>query len=68
MLRRDPKATAVVATTCARRFDDFGNPIQNVYVRKVEKVGDRLQNTVIHVAGKAGARTGGAKLWQPLES
>ena len=30
------------------RFDDFGNPIQNVYVRKVERVGDRLQNTVIH--------------------
>jgi branched-chain amino acid transport system substrate-binding protein len=32
----------------AMRFDDFGNPIQNVYVRKVERVGDRLQNTVIH--------------------
>jgi branched-chain amino acid transport system substrate-binding protein len=30
------------------RFDDFGNPIQNVYVRKVEKVNGRLQNTVIH--------------------
>ena len=30
------------------RFDDFGNPIQNIYVRKVEKVGGRLQNTVIH--------------------
>ena len=30
------------------RFDDYGNPIQNVYVRKVEKVGGRLQNTVIH--------------------
>jgi branched-chain amino acid transport system substrate-binding protein len=29
-------------------FDDYGNPIQNVYVRKVEKVGGRLQNTVIH--------------------
>jgi branched-chain amino acid transport system substrate-binding protein len=29
------------------RLDDFGNPIQNVYVRKVEKVGGRLQNTVI---------------------
>jgi len=32
----------------AMRFDDFGNPIQNVYVRKVERVGGRLQNTVIH--------------------
>ena len=30
------------------RFDDFGNPIQNIYVRKVEKVGGGLQNTVIH--------------------
>ena len=30
------------------RFDEYGNPVQNVYVRKVEKVGGRLQNTVIH--------------------
>jgi len=30
------------------RFDDYGNPVQNIYVRKVEKVGGRLQNTVIH--------------------
>jgi branched-chain amino acid transport system substrate-binding protein len=30
------------------RFDEYGNPIQNVYVRKVEKVDGRLQNTVIH--------------------
>ena len=30
------------------RFDDYGNPVMNVYVRKVEKVGGRLQNTVIH--------------------
>src|SRR5512136_699799 len=30
------------------RFDEYGNPIENVYVRKVEKVGGRLQNTVIH--------------------
>jgi branched-chain amino acid transport system substrate-binding protein len=29
------------------RFDEYGNPIQNVYVRKVERVGGRLQNTVI---------------------
>jgi branched-chain amino acid transport system substrate-binding protein len=29
------------------RFDDYGNPIENVYVRKVERVGGRLQNTVI---------------------
>ncbi|HEY3066219.1 MAG TPA: ABC transporter substrate-binding protein [Methylomirabilota bacterium] len=30
------------------RFDDFGNPVQNVYVRKVERVNGRLQNSVIH--------------------
>jgi branched-chain amino acid transport system substrate-binding protein len=30
------------------KFDEYGNPIQNIYVRKVEKVNGRLQNTVIH--------------------
>jgi branched-chain amino acid transport system substrate-binding protein len=30
------------------RFDDFGNPVQQIYVRKVERVGGRLQNTVVH--------------------
>ena len=30
------------------RFDEYGNPIQNIYVRKVEKVEGHLQNTVIH--------------------
>jgi branched-chain amino acid transport system substrate-binding protein len=30
------------------KFDDYGNPVQNVYVRKVERVSGRLQNTVIH--------------------
>lgn len=29
-------------------FDEYGNPVQNIYVRKVERVGGRLQNTVIH--------------------
>jgi len=29
------------------RFDDFGNPIQNIYIRRVERVGGRLQNTVV---------------------
>jgi branched-chain amino acid transport system substrate-binding protein len=28
-------------------LDKFGNPIQNIYIRKVEKVGGKLQNTVI---------------------
>jgi branched-chain amino acid transport system substrate-binding protein len=30
------------------RFDDYGNPVMNVYVRRVERVNGRLQNTVIH--------------------
>jgi branched-chain amino acid transport system substrate-binding protein len=34
------------------RFDDYGNPVQNIYVRKVERVGGRLQNTVIHTFDK----------------
>lgn len=29
------------------RWDDYGNPVQNVYIRKVERVGGVLQNTVI---------------------
>jgi branched-chain amino acid transport system substrate-binding protein len=27
--------------------DAYGNPVQNIYIRKVERVGGRLQNTVI---------------------
>jgi branched-chain amino acid transport system substrate-binding protein len=30
------------------KLDSYGNPVQNIYVRKVEKVGDELQNTVIY--------------------
>jgi len=29
------------------RLDEYMNPIQNIYVRKVERVGGELQNTVI---------------------
>jgi len=29
------------------RLDDYGNPIENVYIRKVERVHGELQNTVI---------------------
>jgi len=29
------------------KMDDLGNPIQNVYIRKVERVGGKLQNTVV---------------------
>ena len=30
------------------KMDDLGNPNQNVYIRKVEQVGGKLQNTVIY--------------------
>jgi len=30
------------------KLDAYGNPIQNIYVRKVERVGGELRNTVIH--------------------
>ena len=30
------------------KLDEYGNPTQNVYILKVEKVGGRLQNTVVH--------------------
>ena len=29
-------------------MDAYGNPTQNIYIRKVERVGGKLQNTVIH--------------------
>ncbi len=29
-------------------MDAYGNPTQNIYIRKVERVGGRLQNTVIY--------------------
>jgi branched-chain amino acid transport system substrate-binding protein len=30
------------------KLDAYGNPIQNIYIRKVEKVGGALQNSVIY--------------------
>ncbi len=36
----------------AIELDRFGNPVQNIYIRKVEKVGGELQNTVIKVYPK----------------
>jgi branched-chain amino acid transport system substrate-binding protein len=30
------------------KLDEYGNPTENVYIVKVEKVGGRLQNTVVH--------------------
>jgi branched-chain amino acid transport system substrate-binding protein len=40
----------VVITDAPRgpiKVDDFGNPIQNTYIRKVERVGGELRNSVI---------------------
>jgi branched-chain amino acid transport system substrate-binding protein len=30
------------------KMDELGNPIEHTYIRKVERVGGKLQNTVIH--------------------
>ncbi len=30
-------------------LDYYGNPVQNIYIRKVQRVGGELQNTVIKV-------------------
>jgi branched-chain amino acid transport system substrate-binding protein len=30
------------------KLDSYGNPVQNIYIRKVERVGGNLQNTVIY--------------------
>ena len=35
------------AAARADHVDAYGNPIQNIYVRKVERMGGQLQNTVI---------------------
>jgi branched-chain amino acid transport system substrate-binding protein len=29
-------------------IDEFGNPTQNVYILKTERVGGTMQNTVVH--------------------
>jgi branched-chain amino acid transport system substrate-binding protein len=30
------------------KIDPWGNPIQNIYIRRVERVDGKLQNSVIH--------------------
>ena len=30
------------------KLDEYGNPTENIYIVKVEKVGGKLQNTVLH--------------------
>ena len=42
------EASSLEAPRGPVRFDDYGNPIQNVYIRKVERVAGRLQNTVVY--------------------
>jgi branched-chain amino acid transport system substrate-binding protein len=45
-------ALRAVAITDAPRgpikMDPYGNPTQNIYIRKIERVGGKLQNTVIY--------------------
>ena len=36
------------------RMDTFGNPIQNIYIRRVERVDGKLQNTIIHTYPEVG--------------
>jgi branched-chain amino acid transport system substrate-binding protein len=45
------------------KLDNYGNPIQNAYIRKVEKVGGKLQNTVI----KTYPRVSQFWTWSPEE-
>ena len=55
--RVDDRATLLAALRAAKpadlprgpvELDEYGNPIENVYVRRVERVNGELQNTVIH--------------------
>jgi branched-chain amino acid transport system substrate-binding protein len=36
------------------KLDAWGNPVQNIYIRKVERVGGKLQNTVIYTYPNVG--------------
>ena len=36
------------------KMDAYGNPTQNIYIRKVERVGGKLQNTIIHTYPEVG--------------
>jgi branched-chain amino acid transport system substrate-binding protein len=36
------------------RMDRFGNPVQNIYIRRVDRVDGKLQNTVIHTYPEVG--------------
>jgi branched-chain amino acid transport system substrate-binding protein len=42
------KVTITDAPRGPVEMDAYGNPTQNIYVRKVERIGGKLQNTVIH--------------------
>jgi branched-chain amino acid transport system substrate-binding protein len=36
------------------KMDAYGNPTQNIYIRKVERVGGKLQNSIIHTYSEVG--------------
>ena len=36
------------------KMDAYGNPTQNIYIRKVERVGGKLQNSIIHTYPEVG--------------
>ena len=36
------------------KMDAYGNPTQNIYIRRVERVGGKLQNTIIHTYPEVG--------------
>jgi branched-chain amino acid transport system substrate-binding protein len=53
------------------KMDMYGNPVQNIYIRKVERVDGKLQNTVIHTypdVGQFWKYDPGAFLGQPVYS
>jgi len=45
---RSAPSTSPTRPAVRSRMDPYGNPTQNIYIRKVERVGGKLQNTVIH--------------------
>lgn len=41
------ESLSIVAPRGPVKFDEYGNPVQNVYIREVEGVNGQLQNTVV---------------------
>jgi branched-chain amino acid transport system substrate-binding protein len=36
------------------KMDTYGNPTQNIYIRKVERVGGKRRNSIIHTYSEVG--------------